>query len=72
MGHGTLLVSQHFKCSWHGIPANQGVIAGVILTFSFVVSHPCARKKAQGWGTGLCWLVSILNAPGMEYLPIKE
>jgi len=29
----------------------------------FVLSHPCARKKAQGWGTVQIWQVRLGNAP---------
>ena len=25
-----------------------------VVQFSVVVSHPCARKEAQGWSTGFC------------------
>jgi hypothetical protein len=28
----------------------------------FVVSHPCARKKAQGWGTQLLWTRRVEEA----------
>ena len=26
------------------------------------VSHPCARRAAQGWGTQRMWLIEISNA----------
>jgi hypothetical protein len=37
--------------------------------FRSVVSHPFARKKAKGWGTGLLWIGKIRKRNRKSYWP---
>ena len=49
------VVDSHVSKARHGAP--RFFVTFDALRVGVVVSHPCARKKAQGWGTGRSWVV---------------
>jgi len=49
LGHGVRGIPPFAKCAKDGAPGSFSVSA----LPDVEVSHPCARKNARGWGTGL-------------------
>ena len=47
-----------------GTPALQAECGSSRRVAVFLLSHPCAKKKAQGWGTGLLLRSCHLSAGG--------